>query len=900
MASSKLGRLRQWAEEKISSKEKHVVNEEFKELEKDIELRKEGIQRLILASIKYHNSLSKKKSSPALEDAEKMLPIDILGMVMILHGEEFGEDSPFGSALVKLGRAHCKIAALQEAFAVTFKDTFVVSMERFGDEIKEYESLKKKLETRRAALEAAAAKFEKLQHSKKEKDKREAEDELERVRQRYEETAEDIRAHMHAIQENEHVQFRELVTFLDLEMNFVQSHLDVLRDVKHEVVLHERSDSRRSNYSSISSSKDAYFQSLRPSNAIPTTPVPRAKPIAGLPAGENPKRLEITANASTVTSADSSEDDGDGKVLATPSRRKSKRSRSGSTASNKDKEKDKAPSGSRPGSRLSLTRKRANSSANPTNTNAEAAAADDKSDKEGKRSRRMSLGGWASNAVESVTGGGANASTGSLGKTTRRKSKDKEAFTALDDDDDFEPRGSRSSMDRSDSEGGTLKKKRSFRSLTRRKSVSKSKDPTLSSSPSLTHSSSSLSVPSSFRRKVVRALHAFTSSSPDELNFKAGDEIVVIQEPKRRGLFPKSYTEVVGSLPGTIAGKPKIQRRESSGQGSSKGVTGGFIASLFGGGSEVEQDRDHRHQNTQFAHDHDHDHDEPLRIAGVKPMSIRSPVYFGRFDQIRTGHNEADRASFTDQDSMTESEDDAFGFKKQMTMQELERNVNNTVEQAKSKWTMEVLAGGSEEDIGWSVVPPATTGSVQPFPPPPAMPRRNTLKASDQLQPPMGLGLNRSLSDNPLSLSTMSSSNGFTTSTSSPLLFDDEYLKLNTKKIPPPPPPRRTMSQTPGSNPPPAIPERSVRPFGAPAGHKNSLSQSTTASTVSNTSLDVTPTPRSRSSQGQGTEGGGVGGIGYDRSPFESVTDLGLETQSTGEGPKRAEGEKASHNPFRV
>lgn len=44
--------------------------------------------------------------------------------------------------------------------------------------------------------------------------------------------AEDLRAHMHAIQENEHNQLQELTAFLALETNFVQSYLDVLHDVK--------------------------------------------------------------------------------------------------------------------------------------------------------------------------------------------------------------------------------------------------------------------------------------------------------------------------------------------------------------------------------------------------------------------------------------------------------------------------------------------------------------------------------------------------------------------------------------------------------------------------------------------------------------------------------------------
>jgi hypothetical protein len=39
---------------------------------------------------------------------------------------------------------------------------------------------------------------------------------------------------MHAIQENEIDQLRELTAFLDLEMNYVSQYSDVLKDVKAE------------------------------------------------------------------------------------------------------------------------------------------------------------------------------------------------------------------------------------------------------------------------------------------------------------------------------------------------------------------------------------------------------------------------------------------------------------------------------------------------------------------------------------------------------------------------------------------------------------------------------------------------------------------------------------------
>ena len=50
---------------------------------------------------------------------------------------------------MKLGRAHCKVATLQEAYALTLKDTFMASMDQFKEDIKEYEVLRKKLDCKK-------------------------------------------------------------------------------------------------------------------------------------------------------------------------------------------------------------------------------------------------------------------------------------------------------------------------------------------------------------------------------------------------------------------------------------------------------------------------------------------------------------------------------------------------------------------------------------------------------------------------------------------------------------------------------------------------------------------------------------------------------------------------------
>ena len=112
--------------------------------------------RLDIASDDYRHYLLKKKLSEAAENEEKLLAIDALGVVMIKHGEEFGEDSAYGQSLVTFGRAHCNIASLQESFAMTFEETYLTAVRQSEDEIKEYQVQRKKLESRRCVASVRA------------------------------------------------------------------------------------------------------------------------------------------------------------------------------------------------------------------------------------------------------------------------------------------------------------------------------------------------------------------------------------------------------------------------------------------------------------------------------------------------------------------------------------------------------------------------------------------------------------------------------------------------------------------------------------------------------------------------------------------------------------------------
>lgn len=313
------------------------------------------------------------------------MPLDVLGIVMISHGEEFGEDSAFGTSLVRLGKAHCKVATLQEAYALTFQDTFITSCQNLVQDIKDYEHQRKKLESRRLSYDAAITKSDKIKSSKKEKEKerREAEDELQRSRLRYEETAEDVRSRMQAIQENEIQQLRELTSFLDLELNFAKQYYEVLQDVKanwcDESTLAKFETQRKSFHPPVFSraTDDGKFNSVSKGSMI--------SHASGAVASSNGSDEHHSSPISTRRKSDA------GKTISRPSSRAS-RKRSDSNA----------------------TRKRSDSDVTS------GAPETPKADKSGKK---MNVTGWASSAMSSMTG---------------RGKKDRDNFATLTNGDDPE------------------------------------------------------------------------------------------------------------------------------------------------------------------------------------------------------------------------------------------------------------------------------------------------------------------------------------------------------------------------------------------------------------------------------------------------------------------------------
>ena len=122
LVNKKLGRLKQWAGERMGGEVKTNTTDDFKALEQEMVLRHEGknccfSRRLDKSSLLTPNALGMEKLHRTMaayvksisrknegSDRDKSSPVGHLGTTMISHGEDFEQDSEFGSCLISMFR----------------------------------------------------------------------------------------------------------------------------------------------------------------------------------------------------------------------------------------------------------------------------------------------------------------------------------------------------------------------------------------------------------------------------------------------------------------------------------------------------------------------------------------------------------------------------------------------------------------------------------------------------------------------------------------------------------------------------------------------------------------------------------------------------------------------------
>ncbi|KAK6350660.1 hypothetical protein TWF718_003845 [Orbilia javanica] len=224
--NKKFDRVLQWSKEKMGNDNKTSATDEFKAMEVEMQVRHDGMEKLHSSANIYIKSLSKRREG---DDREKMIPIDIVGQSMVLHGEEFEQDSLYGQCLSNFGRAHESIARVQESYVQNINDNWLLGLERDLTHMKEYQAARRKLESRRLAYDTAQSKMQK----QKKEDFR-LEDELRSQRIKYEELSDEVLRRMNDIRDGEQETLMELGAFLDAELEYYEKCRNLLLRVREQ------------------------------------------------------------------------------------------------------------------------------------------------------------------------------------------------------------------------------------------------------------------------------------------------------------------------------------------------------------------------------------------------------------------------------------------------------------------------------------------------------------------------------------------------------------------------------------------------------------------------------------------------------------------------------------------
>ncbi|KAG9641639.1 BAR-domain-containing protein, partial [Aureobasidium melanogenum] len=219
-------RMKQWTDERMGKEIKTAASDEFKALELEMQLRHEGMERLQRSMTTYVKSLSKTKEA---EDKEKTLPIAYLGSTMASHGDDFEPDSEFGQCLSALGRANERIARMQESYVSNATNSWLESIERSLAQMKEYQTARKRLETRRLAYDTS---MNKLQKAKK--DDFALEESARAQKAKYDESSDDVQRRMLDIKEAEVDSINDLSTFLDAELAYYDRAREILMQCRRD------------------------------------------------------------------------------------------------------------------------------------------------------------------------------------------------------------------------------------------------------------------------------------------------------------------------------------------------------------------------------------------------------------------------------------------------------------------------------------------------------------------------------------------------------------------------------------------------------------------------------------------------------------------------------------------
>ncbi|KAF7236642.1 Endophilin-A2 [Varanus komodoensis] len=236
----------QLVSEKVGGAEGTKLDEDFKEMEKKVDLTSKAVAEVLARTTEYLqpnpasrakltmlNTVSKIRGqvkNPGYPQSE-----GLLGETMIRYGKELGEDSNFGDALLDAGESMKRLAEVKDSLDIEVKQNFIDPLQNLCDkDLKEIQHHLKKLEGRRLDFDY-----------KKKRQGKIPDEELRQALEKFEESKEVAETSMHNLLETDIEQVSQLSALVDAQLDYHRQAVQILDELAEKLKSRVREASSR-------------------------------------------------------------------------------------------------------------------------------------------------------------------------------------------------------------------------------------------------------------------------------------------------------------------------------------------------------------------------------------------------------------------------------------------------------------------------------------------------------------------------------------------------------------------------------------------------------------------------------------------------------------------------------
>ncbi|XP_064030897.1 endophilin-A2 isoform X1 [Pogoniulus pusillus] len=236
----------QLVSEKVGGAEGTKLDDDFKEMEKKVDLTSKAVTEVLTRTIEYLqpnpasraklsmlNTMSKIRGqvkNPGYPQSE-----GLLGESMIRYGRELGEDSNFGDALLDAGESMKRLAEVKDSLDIEVKQNFIDPLQNLCDkDLKEIQHHLKKLEGRRLDFDY-----------KKKRQGKIPDEELRQAMEKFEESKEVAETSMHNLLETDIEQVSQLSALVDAQLDYHRQAVQILDELAEKLKRRMREASSR-------------------------------------------------------------------------------------------------------------------------------------------------------------------------------------------------------------------------------------------------------------------------------------------------------------------------------------------------------------------------------------------------------------------------------------------------------------------------------------------------------------------------------------------------------------------------------------------------------------------------------------------------------------------------------